>query len=87
VTVGTIVEAMAAGRTNRRIAGWPVLAGLLAGMFLSVGVSYLLRSLSYGFDTIDGISFAGVSLLFPAIAQLAAYRRRGKPCASTPWWR
>jgi putative ABC transport system permease protein len=51
----------------------PVLAGLLAGMFLSMGVSYLLRSLFYGLDTIDGVSFAGVSLLFLTIALLAAY--------------
>jgi predicted permease len=51
----------------------PVLAGLLAGLFLSVGVSHLLRSLFYGVDTIDGISFAGVSLLFLTIALLAAY--------------
>jgi predicted permease len=51
----------------------PVLAGLLAGMFLSTGVSYLLRSLFYGLDIIDGVSFAGVSLLFLTIALLAAY--------------
>jgi hypothetical protein len=50
-----------------------VLAGLLAGMFLSMGVSYLLRSLFYGLDMIGGISFDGVSLLFLTIALLAAY--------------
>ena len=51
----------------------PVLAGLLAGMLLAVGVSHLLRGLLYGHHTVDGISFAGVSLLFLAIALLAAY--------------
>ncbi|SPE40867.1 hypothetical protein SBA3_3980023 [Candidatus Sulfopaludibacter sp. SbA3] len=51
----------------------PVLAGLLAGMFLAAGVSYLLRGLLYGLNAIDGISFAGISLLFLAIALLAAY--------------
>jgi predicted permease len=51
----------------------PVLAGLLVGMFLAVGVSYLLRGLFYGLHTVDGASFAGVSLLFLAIALLAAY--------------
>ncbi|MGA8026780.1 MAG: ABC transporter permease [Bryobacteraceae bacterium] len=51
----------------------PVLAGLLLGMFLAVGDSYLLRGLLYGHNPIDGISFAGVSLLFLAIALLAAY--------------
>ncbi|MDQ2775872.1 MAG: hypothetical protein M3Y57_13295 [Acidobacteriota bacterium] len=30
----------------------PVLAGLLAGMFLAVGASYLLRSVPYG-HTVD----------------------------------
>jgi macrolide transport system ATP-binding/permease protein len=52
---------------------WPVLAGLFAGMFLAVGVSYLLRGLLYGIDAVDGVSFAGVSVSFLAIALLAAY--------------
>ena len=51
----------------------PVLAGLLAGMVLAVGASYLLRGLLYGLHTIDGLSFIAVSLLFLAIALLAAY--------------
>lgn len=51
----------------------PVPAGLLAGMFLAIGVSYLLRGLLFGLGAVDGISFAGVSLLFLAIALLAAY--------------
>jgi predicted permease len=71
---------MAVGAKKRDILGLilreitrPVLAGLLAGMFLAVGVSYLLRGLLYGLNTVDGVSFAGVSLLFLAIALLAAY--------------
>jgi macrolide transport system ATP-binding/permease protein len=51
----------------------PVLAGLLAGMFLAVGASYLLRGALHGLSTVDGVSFAGVSLLFAAIALFAAY--------------
>lgn len=51
----------------------PVLVGLLIGMLLSVGASCLLRGLLYGLPTVDGISFAGVSLLFLSIALLAAY--------------
>jgi putative ABC transport system permease protein len=51
----------------------PVLAGLMAGMGLAVGASYLLRGVLYGFRGIDGISFAGVSALFIAIALLASY--------------
>jgi putative ABC transport system permease protein len=51
----------------------PVLAGLLAGIFFAVGVSYLGRGLLYGLDAVDGISFAGVPLLFLAIALLASY--------------
>ena len=51
----------------------PVLAGLCAGMFLATGASYLLRSVLYGLPIVDGVSFAGVSLLFLAVALLAAY--------------
>jgi macrolide transport system ATP-binding/permease protein len=51
----------------------PVLAGLLVGMVLAVGASYLLRGILFGLHLIDGISFVGVSLLFLAIALLAAY--------------
>jgi predicted permease len=51
----------------------PVIRGLLAGMILAVGVSYLLRSMLYGVSRVDGISFAGVSVLFLAIALLASY--------------
>ena len=71
---------MAVGAQKRDVLGLilrestrPVLAGLLAGMFLAVGASYLLRGVLYGLHTVDGISFAGVSLLFLAIALLAAY--------------
>jgi ABC-type antimicrobial peptide transport system permease subunit len=51
----------------------PVLAGLLVGMVLAVGASYLLRGVLYGLNTVDGIAYPGVSLLFLAIALLAAY--------------
>jgi predicted permease len=51
----------------------PVLAGLLAGMFLAMGASYLLRGALHGLHTVDGISFAGVSLVFMTIALFAAY--------------
>ena len=71
---------MAVGAQKRDILGLilrestrPVIRGLLAGMILAVGVSYLLRSMLYGLGSVDGISFAGVSVLFLAIALLAAY--------------
>ncbi|MGH9645881.1 MAG: FtsX-like permease family protein, partial [Bryobacteraceae bacterium] len=51
----------------------PVLAGLVAGMFLALGVSYLLRGVLYGLHAADAISFAAVSLLFLAIALVASY--------------
>jgi predicted permease len=51
----------------------PVLAGLLTGMFLAVGASYLLRGALHGLRTVDGVSFGGISLLFLAIALFAAY--------------
>ena len=71
---------MALGAQKRDILGLmlreitrPVLAGLLVGMFLAVGASYLLRGALHGLSTVDGISFAGVSILFLAIALFAAY--------------
>ena len=51
----------------------PVLFGLILGMVLAVGASYLLRGILYGLGRVDGISFIGVSLLFLTIALLAAY--------------
>jgi predicted permease len=51
----------------------PVFAGLLVGLCLATGASYLLRSVLYGVHTIDAVSFVGVSFLFLAIALLAAY--------------
>ena len=65
----------------------PVLAGLLVGMFLAVGASYLLRGILYGLNTVDGISFAGVSLLFLAIALFAAYLPSRRAMRSIPWSR
>ncbi len=51
----------------------PVLAGLLVGVTLSIGASYLLRGILYGVNIVDGVSFVGVSLLFLVIALLATY--------------
>ncbi len=51
----------------------PVMAGLLAGMILAAGASVLLEDVLYGLNAVDAASFAGVSLLFLAIALLAAY--------------
>lgn len=51
----------------------PILVGLIVGMVLSVGASYLLRGVLYGMHRVDGISFAGMSLLFFTVALIAAY--------------
>jgi ABC-type lipoprotein release transport system permease subunit len=51
----------------------PVLAGLLVGMLLAVGASFLLRAVLHGLSTVDGLSFAGVSVFFLAIALFAAW--------------
>ncbi len=51
----------------------PVLAGLFAGIILATGASLLLHGVLYGLNGVDVPSFAGVSLLFLAIALLAAY--------------
>jgi ABC-type antimicrobial peptide transport system permease subunit len=71
---------MALGATRRdvlllmlRESTRPVMAGLLAGMILAVGASYLLRKVLFGINTIDGVSFAGVALLFLVIALLATW--------------
>jgi predicted permease len=51
----------------------PVLAGLVVGMIFAVGASYLLRGVLHGVSTVDSVSFAGISLLFLAIALIAAW--------------
>jgi ABC-type antimicrobial peptide transport system permease subunit len=51
----------------------PVIVGLFAGMLLAAGTTYALRGILYGVNAVDGISFAGISLLFLAIALMAAY--------------
>jgi predicted permease len=71
---------MALGAKRRDVLGLmlrqgmrPVFAGLLVGMSLAVGASYLLRGVLYGLTGIDGVSFVGVSLLFLSIALIASY--------------
>lgn len=71
---------MAVGAQRRDVLGLilrestlPVLAGSLVGMILALGASYLLRGALYGLGAVDGISLVGVTLLFLAIAALAAY--------------
>jgi ABC-type antimicrobial peptide transport system permease subunit len=71
---------MALGAQKRDILGLilagsarPVIRGLLGGMFLAVGVSYLLRGVLYGLNAVDAVSFVGVSVLFLGIALLASY--------------
>lgn len=51
----------------------PVMGGLVVGMVLAVGSSYLLRGALHGLGRVDGVSFAGVSVLFLAIALFAAW--------------
>jgi ABC-type antimicrobial peptide transport system permease subunit len=69
---------MAIGAQKRDVLGLilresarPVLAGLMAGILMAAGASYLARGVFYGLNGIDGISVAGVSVLFLAIALLA----------------
>jgi macrolide transport system ATP-binding/permease protein len=51
----------------------PVVVGLIVGVCLALGASYLLRGVLYGLKTIDVIPFITVSILFLAIALFAAY--------------
>jgi predicted permease len=51
-----------------------VLVGLLGGIFLAVGASYLLRGVLHELSAFDGVSsFAGVPFLFLAVALLAGW--------------
>jgi predicted permease len=51
----------------------PVLGGLVAGMILAVGASFLLHGALHGVGRVDGVSFVGVSGLFLGIALVAAW--------------
>ena len=51
----------------------PVIAGLLIGFVGAVGAAHLMRAILFGVNTLDVLSFVGVSTLFFLIAMLAAY--------------
>jgi ABC-type antimicrobial peptide transport system permease subunit len=51
----------------------PVLVGLAIGMVGAAGAAHLMRALLFGVNTLDAVSFVGVSGLFVVIAMLAAY--------------
>jgi hypothetical protein len=51
----------------------PVVAGLVVGMGLALIVTHLLRGVLYGLGKVDGVSLVGVSILFLAIALVAAW--------------
>jgi predicted permease len=51
----------------------PVIVGLPVGICLAIWASHLLRGVLYGLSAVDGVSFAGVSALFLAIALAAAW--------------
>jgi predicted permease len=62
----------------------PVVAGMTLGLMLAVGVTYVLRGLLYGLRIVDGVSFAGVSLLLMAVALAAAYTPARRASAVDP---
>lgn len=71
---------MAIGATKRDIlplmmrgSSRPVVAGLVAGMVLGAGASYLLRRVLYGLNIVDATTFGGACLLFLAIALVATW--------------
>jgi predicted permease len=51
----------------------PVLVGLAIGMVGAAGAAHLMRALLFGVNTLDAVSFVGVSGLFCGVAMLAAY--------------
>ncbi|HEV2205075.1 MAG TPA: FtsX-like permease family protein, partial [Candidatus Acidoferrales bacterium] len=56
-----------------RQAGRLVLIGWGAGIALSLGVTWLLRSELYGISATDPFTIAGVSILLAGVAVLASY--------------
>jgi ABC-type antimicrobial peptide transport system permease subunit len=51
----------------------PVLIGLMAGILLAAGGSYLARGVFYGLNGVDGVSLVSASVVFLAIALIASY--------------
>jgi predicted permease len=51
----------------------PVLVGLSIGVVGAAGAAHLMRALLFGVNTLDPLSFVGVSGLFCGVAMLAAY--------------
>jgi predicted permease len=51
----------------------PVVAGILTGLVVAVGVSRLLRGVLYGLSAVDVVSFVGASLLLLTIAVAASW--------------
>ena len=62
----------------------PVIMGLLTGALVAAGVAYLLRGVFYGLNTIDGISFSGISLFLLLVALSAAYPPSRRPTRMDP---
>jgi putative ABC transport system permease protein len=62
----------------------PVLVGLCVGVSLAMGTSYVVRRVFYGLIAFDGLALAGVSLLFLAVALLAAYPPARRAMAVDP---
>lgn len=53
--------------------GRPVFIGLAVGLAASIAAGRLLRSLLFGMNTVDPVSFLGVATLFMFVSLLAAY--------------
>ena len=62
----------------------PVAAGMAAGLAGAIAVTQLMRSLLFGVDPFDPLTFAGVSLLLGAIAALACYVPARRAAAVDP---
>ena len=50
-----------------------MLVGLSLGVIGAAGAAHLMRALLFGVNTLDPVSFVGVSGLFFLIAMIAAY--------------
>jgi predicted permease len=71
---------MALGARNNQVLGLmvreglrPIVAGMIFGIGVSLGVSKLLEAILFGLSSVDAVSFLGVSTLLGSIALLATW--------------
>jgi putative ABC transport system permease protein len=67
-------------REGMRLAG----TGVVAGIVLAAGATRLIAGLLFSVSPVDGMTFAGMSVLFIAVALLASYLPARRAAATDP---